>query len=167
MSLAVTEFELPTPSTNDLIGKWHIIRTTFPMWRNGKNTQPTLNYKRLSDSDDSRIEDLVIYQSRGKQKTIRGIDTQDPELPCHFRWRGSGLLALLTSDWYVIDLDDRESDGDYRIMAIYFTKTLFTPAGLDIVATSPTPDPADIDACVARIAVAASLRPHVDALVEL
>lgn len=164
MGFVITEFELPTPSTNDLIGQWHIVRTTFPMWRSGKNQRPSLNYTRIAGADHSQVEDLVIYEKRKKPRTIRGVDTQDPELPCHFRWRGRGLLKLLSSDWYIVDLAD--ADGD-RIMAIYFTKTLFTPAGLDIVATSPTPARADIDACVARISVAALLRPHVEALVEL
>ncbi|PRQ06289.1 hypothetical protein [Enhygromyxa salina] len=159
MPLTITEFALPSLRAADLIGTWHIVQTTFPMWRNGKNTRPTLNYRQI---DATTLDDLVEYEKRGATKQIRGVDTQDPELSCHFTWRGRGLLALLSSDWYVVDLD-REA----QIMAIYFSKTLFTPAGLDLASISPTPDPAAIQASLARVRRAAVMRPHVDDLVQI
>lgn len=159
MAFTADGIELPNPSDADLVGAWHIVQTTFPMWRNGKNTHPTLNYQRRPDS---RLDDIVIYRRDNVSKQIRGIDTRDPALPCHFTWRGRGLLRLLSSDWYIVDLD-REAG----VMAIFFTKTLFTPAGLDIAARSPTPEPAAITACKARIEASAMLRPHLAALVEL
>jgi hypothetical protein len=155
------DLELPQISGEDLIGTWSIVRTTFPMWRNPKHSHPTLNYARV-EGDPSRIEDLVIYRRHGKTKQIRGIDRQDPELSCHFTWRGRGLLAPLTSEWYVVDLD-----RDSGLMAIYFSETWFTPEGMDIATRSPTPNPAAIAACMARVRASASLRSHVDALVEV
>lgn len=157
----VAELELPHLRSEDLLGTWHIVRTTFPMWLGGKNASPTLNYARI-EGDPSRIEDVVIYRRHGKTRRIRGIDRQDPECSYHFTWRGRGLLGLLTSEWYVIDLD-----RDAGLMAIYFSKTWFTPEGMDIATRSAAPDPATIDACMARVRVSASLSRHVDALVEV
>lgn len=161
MPIVADELDLPRLTGEDLLGTWYIVRTTFPMWRNGKNSHPSLNYGRI-DGDPARIEDLVVYRRGGKTKQIRGIDRQDPQLSCHFTWRGRGLLALLTSEWYVVDLD-----RDAGVMAIYFSKTLFTPEGMDVAASSPTPDPAAVAACVARVRASASLRPYADALVEI
>jgi hypothetical protein len=162
MNSLSTELELPNLRGSDLVGTWHILQTTFPMWRNGKNSHPTLNYRPLAGAEDFLLEDLVIYRKRGKPKQIRGVDVQDPSLSCHFTWRGRGLLALLTSEWYVVDFS-----RDAGVMAIYFSKTLFTPAGLDIAASSAKPDPAAVAACLARVRASATLRPHADALVAV
>jgi len=161
MESLADQLDLPRVSGEELLGTWYIVRTTFPMWRDGKNSHPSLNYGRI-EGDGSRLTDRVVYRRNGKTRQIRGIDRQDPKLSCHFTWRGRGLLALLTSDWYVVDLDQGAG-----VMAIYFSKTLFTPAGMDIAASSPTPDPAAIEACVGRLRASASLRPHLDALVEI
>jgi hypothetical protein len=173
MESLFAELELPNLRGSDLLGTWHIMQTTFPMWRNGKNTHPTLNYRPIPGADDSQLEDLVIYRKRGaffhargaglKSKQIRGVDIQDPSLSCHFTWRGRGLLALLTSEWYVVDFM-RDSAGE-GVMAIYFSKTLFTPAGMDIAATSAKPRAEAIAACIDRVRASATLRPHVEALV--
>jgi hypothetical protein len=162
MALLATEIDLPRVRGSDLIGTWYIVRTTFPMWRNGKNSHPALNYSRIPGSEDSLLDDRVSYRRNGKPREIRGIDRQDSELSCHFIWRGRGLLSLLTSEWYVVDFDRAA-----KVMAIYFSKTLFTPAGLDIATNSPTPDPATVAACEGRVRAAASLRPHADALVDI
>lgn len=165
MNSLFAELELPNLRGSDLLGTWHIMQTTFPMWRSGKNTQPTLNYRPIAGADDSQLEDLVLYRKRGQPKQIRGVDIQDPSLSCHFTWRGRGLLALLTSEWYVVDFV-RDSAGE-GVMAIYFSKTLFTPAGMDIAATSARPRAEAIAACIDRVRASATLRPHVDALVSL
>ena len=61
---------------------------------------------------------------------------------------------------------ERNSAGE-GVMAIYFSKTLFTPAGLDIAATSAKPNPEAMAACLDRVRASPSLRPHVDALVSI
>ena len=94
----VDELALPHIDSEDLFGTWYIVRTTFPMWRNGKNSHPTLNYRRIT-GDPSRVEDLVVYRRNGKPKQILGVDTRDAALSCHFTWRGRGLLALPKSEW--------------------------------------------------------------------
>ena len=156
------ELALPHIDSEDLLGTWYIVRTTFPMWRNGKNSHPTLNYRRIDGADPSRLEDLVVYRRKGQPKQILGVDTQDGQMSCHFTWRGRGLLALLKSEWYVVDFDRNAG-----VMAIFFSKTLFTPAGMDIASSSPTPDAATIAACIDRVRVSATLRPHAEAMVEI
>ncbi|MBK7667116.1 MAG: hypothetical protein IPJ32_07010 [Sphingobacteriaceae bacterium] len=46
-----------------------------------------------------------------------------------FAWRGKGLLGLFKSNWRVI-----ASDKEGRWIAIYSTKTLVSPEGVDIIA---------------------------------
>lgn len=162
MVAVVDELALPEVSCDDLVGTWYIVRTNFPMWLGGANSHPTLNYARIEGAGDDVLSDLVRYRRKGADKQIAGVDRQDPARSCHFTWRGNGLLRLLRSDWYVVDLD-REA----QVAAIFFTKTLFTPAGLDVASTRAQPDAAAVAACLARLQAAPSLRPHLDALVEL
>ena len=108
------------------------------MWLTGKKLRPTLNYGKLMD--DGRFTDTVRFRTKyGKEKLILGFDAQDINNRAHFRWRGKGLLSLLSSDWYVVHLD-----RDLALMAIYFTKTLFTPEGMDIVSRSARPEETQI-----------------------
>ena len=144
----------------DLAGTWHIVQTNFPMWLGGTKTDPTLNYS-ASDTH-SRLEDVVRYTSGGRQKEIRGVDTQDPKNLAHFTWRGRGLLALLKSDWYVV-----HHNRNAGILAIYFTPTLFTPAGMDIVSRSPQPNAAAVEAARAAAAAIPGLDTQVSTLVSL
>ncbi|MEQ9321228.1 MAG: hypothetical protein RIF41_18840 [Polyangiaceae bacterium] len=145
---------LPQVSVEDLAGKWRIVRTNFPMWLAGDKSRPCLEYGIL---DDRTLSDLVTFEKAGRKKSIRGVDRQDPALSCHFVWRGRGLLKLLRSDWYVVDLDR-------DVAAIYFTKTLFTPEGLDVVTRAATDDEEAVGACVERIVSEPVLEPHVRAL---
>ena len=124
----------PDVRVEDLAGTWHIVRTNFPMWLRGDKRRPCLEYGIL-DRDRGTLSDLVTFEKGGRAKSIRGVDRQDPARSCHFTWRGRGLLKLLRSDWYVIDLDRKRG-----LAAIYFTKTLFTPEGLDVVSRAAIPD---------------------------
>lgn len=146
---------LPPVAVADLVGTWHIVETNFPMWLSGKKTGPTLNYTpaHAPSGRPSRLEDVVRYTAGGRQKEIEGVDTQDPAHPAHFTWRGRGLLALLTSDWYVVRLD-----RGVGAMAIYFTATLFTPRGMDIACRSSQPEPGVVEA----LRAAASAIPGLD-----
>ncbi|EAP98963.1 hypothetical protein JNB_02305 [Janibacter sp. HTCC2649] len=114
-----------------LEGTWHIVATTFPMWLSGKRTSPTFTYARRGDA----LEDDVAFQSGGRTKHIRGIDT--PTGPTSFEWRGNGLLKVLSSRWQVTHLAD-----DRSCAIITFDKTLFTPAGVDVISRSAAPDDA-------------------------
>lgn len=115
----------------ELDGKWHIVATTFPMWLSGKRTSPTFTYTRRGDV----LEDDVSFHSGAKTKHIRGIDT--PTDPTSFQWRGNALLKVLTSQWQVTHLAD-----DRSWAVIEFAKTLFTPAGVDVITRDATVDDA-------------------------
>ncbi|WP_353950181.1 hypothetical protein V6K52_11060 [Knoellia sp. S7-12] len=116
---------------DELEGTWHIVATTFPMWLSGKRTSPTFTYTRRGDV----LEDDVAFRSDEKNKHIRGTDT--PTGPTSFEWRGNGLLKLLRSQWQVTHVAD---DNSWAVTE--FAKTLFTPAGVDVITRVSVPDAA-------------------------
>ena len=108
-------------------GTWFVAATTFPMWKKGNRLQPTFNYQR--SSKENTWTDVVRYMTpSGNQKSIRGVDVLQSEIPLKFLWRGNGLLFFVTSRWQI----DYVSD-DRELMIISFDKTLFTPAGVDVI----------------------------------
>lgn len=60
------------------------------------------------------------------------MDARLPGDEVAFRWRGRGMLSAITSNWRVFHLDP-----DYRWAVIAFSRSLFTPAGLDIIGREP------------------------------
>lgn len=126
----------------ELEGTWHIVATTFPMWLSGKRTSPTFTYTRRGDV----LEDDVAFRTgSGGTKHIRGIDT--PTGPTAFEWRGNGLMRLLSSRWQVTHLAE-----DRTWAVITFDKTLFTPAGVDVITRAAAPDDALWSAIEAELA---------------
>jgi hypothetical protein len=136
-SKPATSFAVPPPSF--LAGPWHVTHSTLPMWKSNRNVVITYTY--LSDgaeqdrspNDDLQIDDLVTYapnNNPSKQKTVKGIDTPDPNVPAAWDWRGKGWLKIASSHWEVIGWG--ENDGGWVVT--FFAKTLFTPAGIDIYA---------------------------------
>ncbi len=127
--------DLSSVDRTELAGRWYIQITNFPMWLTGTKRRPSLEYGLLDG--DPRLSDTVTYvTARGARKQIAGYDAQDPGHGAHFTWRGKGLLALLSSDWYVVHLDAAAG-----VAAIYFTRTLFTPAGVDVIARAEEAPP--------------------------
>ncbi len=130
---ATTRPPVPRPaqalSPAELSGTWHVLESTFPMWLDGKKTDPTFTYGLLSGDDHRRMDDLVGYRKNGEPDSIAGVDTQDPEDESHFTWRGKGLLFLFKSEWYVVM---RAPDRSWAV--IYFSSTIATPEGMDIIA---------------------------------
>jgi hypothetical protein len=129
---AVTPLRLPvTPTSLDareLEGTWHVVGSTFPMWLDGKKTEPRFTYSNVRTEDGvTRMDDLVSSIDDGKPATIEGIDTQG-QTPTHFTWRGKGLLSLFKSEWDVVFLS---ADRSWAI--ITFSKTLATPEGMDVI----------------------------------
>ncbi len=115
-----------------LEGGWHVVATNFPMWLDGSKTDPTFIY-RVSNAGSVPIEleDTVAYSEGGKKETILGTDTQDASGSSHFTWRGRGLLSVFTSDWVIL-----KTAPDDRFMVLYFSKTLATPEGVDVISRS-------------------------------
>jgi hypothetical protein len=108
-----------------LLGTWHIQFTNFPMWLKGEKSHPALTYSVHSRPD--QIIDVVTYEYRNQVRGIRGRDRYLGER--RFRWRGAGFLCFLTSNWEVAHMS---CECDWAI--IRFEKSLFSPAGHDIVA---------------------------------
>lgn len=124
-----------------LVGTWFICGTNFPMWLKGDKTEPTFTYSLIEKPDGTAILlDEVRYVKQGRSRTITGYDYPDPRDSTAFIWRGKGLLSLLRSHWRVALQDPK---GQWAV--IWFSKTLFTPEGIDIISRQPQLSPADID----------------------
>jgi len=116
-----------------LIGTWFICSTTFPMWLKGDKTNPTFTYAIASEKDSLHVlRDEVKYTKNGETKTIKGYDYLNPSDSAAFVWKGNGLLHLLHSRWEVVFQDP---DGQWAV--VHFSKTLFTPEGIDIISRTP------------------------------
>ena len=140
----------PAPPTLAwLQGVWHVTHSTLPMWKKSRNVQ--IRYDRIPDTAPPQLDDTVTYQelTGQKLKTVRGVDR--PSTPpdnaaagggdgsdertlasAAYTWRGNGLLAVATSRWEILGHGDEKSVGN-RWVVTYFAKTVFTPAGIDIL----------------------------------
>jgi hypothetical protein len=108
-----------------LPGDWTVVATNFPMWLNGERLDPTFSY-RLLGTDPLTLEDDVAYtQPDGTAKHVRGVDRWREE---GFVWRGTGMLRFVGSAWSVPGVSKAGT-----IAAIRFSKSLISPAGIDIV----------------------------------
>lgn len=115
-----------------LVGTWFICYSNFPMWLKGDKTEPTFNYTITTRKGKKVLLDEVKYLKKGKPKTITGYDYQEDKDSTAFTWRGKGILGVLKSKWRVALLDPK---GEWAVIA--FSKTLFTPAGVDIISRKP------------------------------
>ncbi|KAF2101667.1 hypothetical protein NA57DRAFT_73107 [Rhizodiscina lignyota] len=128
------------PSLDWMLGTWHVTHATLPMWKSKCNVRIT--YTKLPPAgDDShpRVDDLVEYQSPGnpKTKSVNGISRSDPKAGLSpgwaWHWRGKGLLKIASSNWEVLGYGEVNDGGEPNSFIVtYFTKTLFTPAGIDV-----------------------------------
>lgn len=121
----------PSLATDDLVGSWRIVWSTFPMWLTGRRSDATFTYSALPQDrrGSSRLHDVVSFRSRGRERRIVGTDSRlTDRAGTVFRWRGRGVLAPLTSVWEVTEIAD---DGTWAVIG--FSKSLATPAGVDVV----------------------------------
>lgn len=122
-----------------LPGRWRIVASNFPMWTSGGRENPSIEYELLK-ADPLALKDVVRYTSGdGKAKTVVGVDRWNGR---ELRWRGAGVLFLLTSRWSVTGIDK-------DVLVIRFRRTLVTPAGVDVLVRD------DADHVDARAIVAA------------
>jgi hypothetical protein len=131
-----------------LEGTWYVVATNFPMWLKGDRTNPRFIY---GAEVNGRFDDTVEYEQGGRTKQILGVDTI--ESPNTFVWRGKGWLRFFTSRWQIISVS-----ADEQLVALSFTKTLFTPAGVDIISRSPKVEAVSYGAIHAAIGAPALLR---------
>ncbi len=119
---------------DQLEGTWHIIYTNFPMWLKGDKTDPMISYMIENKNNVIGLRDQVDYQNNGKISSIIGFDKTLNNLNTKFEWRGKGIISLLTSNWEIIYMEDKL---DWLI--IHFEKTIFTPAGYDVLSKNKLP----------------------------
>ncbi|KAF8335699.1 uncharacterized protein EI90DRAFT_3171838 [Cantharellus anzutake] len=120
---------------SEFMGKWYVLHSTLPLWKNKKDV--AITYSPKEPSQWLQFDDTVEYRSESaasssKPWTIRGVDVlvgpTDPGrfVPgASFQWRGKGLLVFSSSSWQVLGYGDGWA-------VTFFSKTLFTPAGIDI-----------------------------------
>ncbi|MBG6054468.1 hypothetical protein IWX81_000858 [Salinibacterium sp. CAN_S4] len=120
-----------------LPGSWIVAATNFPMWLSGERREPRFNYGLISRDPLVLSDDVTFVAAHGKRSGAhRHILGKDTYTDGGFVWRGTGMLKLFTSRWRVGGLSD-----DGSIAAIHFTKTLGTPAGVDIIVREGTAVP--------------------------
>ena len=129
------------PAPEWLTGTWHVTHSTLPMWKDKCNVKIT--YKPLSKAEDGRmpdIDDLVEYQTKPstKKSSVHGVSrvAHVGGLPhgCAFNWRGKGWLVIASSKWEILGWGE---DLGVGWVVTYFSKTIFTPAGIDVYCRDP------------------------------
>ncbi len=130
-----------------LMGTWFVVGTTLDFWQD--RTDPRLVYAPLSPDPKTgaaRWSDTVVFLKNGRERTIEGIDTLDLTRTGHFQWQGSGLLASLRSQCFIVAMDP---EGAWAVS--YFSATAATPAGMDLLSRSL--DLADDDRVQAHVEI--------------
>ena len=109
----------------DFEGTWYVNMSNFPMWLKGKKQNPRFKYTKISDN---KMLDEVSFEKKGKTKTIVGYDERSAEYKKGFIWTGKGIMSVFKSKWQVLYYNAK-----YKIAVLGFEKTLFTPAGYDVI----------------------------------
>lgn len=99
------------------------LQDDLAMWK--QNSSPRIQYTLMEGGGKHvMLEDVVKYTNlSGKSKSISGIDVLREVSPgrrpprLHFRWRGTGCLRFITSDWQFI-YGGIESDGTEWAMTV-------------------------------------------------
>ncbi len=147
---------------NILSGTCFIISTNFPIWLDGSETNPTFNYTVTGKKGKTFLIDEVKYTKNGKTKTINGFDYLNPNNDKAFTWQGKGFLAIAKSRWE-IKLQDEKNEW----AVIWFSKTLFTPEGVDIISKKSKLDKSLIEEIKTKMLADRVLKKHVGSLVDL
>lgn len=105
------------------------------MWTKEDKKSPVIKYQIDKKWGRVGLKDKVSYYQKGKYKSILGFDfPQNPEND-KMKWRGSGILFFLTSNWKI----EYFHEG-HQWMLISFSKSLFTPGGYDVLTKKENPD---------------------------
>ena len=142
-----------------LIGTWFIISSDAPIWLKGDKTAPTLNYTLIEKKGAYTLLDETKYTKNGKRKTIAGYDHAAPADAAAFVWRGKGMLFFVTSKWRVCLQDEA---GEWAVIA--YSKTLFTPEGVDIMSRRPALSQSSMAMIRKKMLQDSALAKHVDRL---
>ena len=140
-------------------GTWFIINTNFPMWLKPKMHNPTFTYTLIEKKGKRVLLDEVKYQKNEKAKKITGYDYPDKDNKNAFIWRGKGLLLIAKSKWEVRLIDEHN-----KWAVIYFSKTLFTPEGVDIISRSATLEKSTLEEIKIKMAADSVLKKHISTM---
>lgn len=132
------------------------------MWLSGNKTEPTFTYTLSEKRGKAGLTDEVHYKKNGRAKVIKGFDYPDATNERAFIWRGNGLLAIAKSKWEVKLIDTTQGWA-----VIHFSKTLFTPEGVDVISRKKELDAATLNYIKAAMLKDEVLKKHVQELVEL
>ncbi|KAM0790945.1 hypothetical protein ACM66B_004250 [Microbotryomycetes sp. NB124-2] len=133
-----------------LLGKWRVVASTLPLWKDKKNV--VIEYNSIKGQHSTTIDDKVSYNKRSDKtgttpSTVHGVDKltsvdginlkseSGGKLVAgpRWKWRGKGWLMIASSRWQVLGHNLTSSaPADAEWVVTYFASTLFTPAGLDI-----------------------------------
>lgn len=153
----------PSLDAARVAGAWYVLASNFPMWLTGEKRDPLFLYKvNNPGAFPAELDDTVAYVESGRRETIEGTDYQDPNNAAHFTWRGKGILFAFASDWVISAVGP-----EGRWMVLYFTKTVATPEGVDVIARSPTLSDEDRAAVTKLLAADPFLAPRATGLVWL
>lgn len=129
--------------TQDILGTWHVVGTSLPMWKTRIN--PTITYTLLPDGS---LLDTVQFGPTDQSTLILGIDRPDPQVPGGFIWRGlAPITRLTTSRWHFVALNVQEGWA-----VTCFSPTLFTPLGLDVYSRTPKMASQTLQAILQKVA---------------
>ncbi|KAF3279368.1 hypothetical protein TWF132_000638 [Orbilia oligospora] len=148
---------LPPLTPTALLKTWWVTTSTLPMWKSAKNIRITYT----SIPSTKNIDDIIHYNPRNGPpatnstpeeaaklvtKSIHGVDypLSENEGDLTYKWRGKGLLFIATSRWQVVGYGGRDvrivvGEGGEEVLegvewvVTYFEKSLFTPAGVDVM----------------------------------
>ncbi|KAJ7293727.1 hypothetical protein C8J57DRAFT_1491095 [Mycena rebaudengoi] len=122
-----------------LLGTWHVVASTLPLWKNKKNVRIT--YSAVPDEPATTFDDHESTGWKtGRRRAGNGALASifpAPEAEILAVRRGKGLLMIASSRWQLLGFhvspSSTEAQSDEPEWAVtYFASTLFTPAGLDI-----------------------------------
>ena len=132
------------------------------MWLKPNTHNPSFTYTLIEKKGEQVLLDEVKYQKNNKPKTITGYDYPNKENENGFTWRGKGLLIIAKSKWEVRLLDEKN-----QWAVIYFSKTLFTPEGVDIISRSAMLDKSTLHEIKVKMMADSLLKKHVSGLQDL
>lgn len=123
---------------------------------------PSFTYTITEKKGQEVLLDEVKYLKNTKAKTIKGYDYPDTKNNNAFTWRGKGLLIIAKSKWEVKLMDEQK-----QWAVIYFSKTLFTPEGVDIISRTAALDKSTLEVIKTKMAADSLLKKHIPSLQTL
>ncbi len=143
-------------------GKWFIQKTSLDFWLN--RFSPTVTYTIEETLPEFKILDEVRYlNKRGVAKEVVGYDVAKRAINGQFMWQAKPwFLRFLKSEWGVV-AHDEESD-DWAVT--YFSKTAFTPEGMDIYSRSEVLGEDKYQEILQKISNVGFLKPYIGQLYQ-